>query len=83
MLSEDVDKSRLGAQVVGDRAMENPVFGLDVLFYSALGGAAFSLLYVFEIFSGEGEGRKREGGRKRSDGEDDDGYYADGYYDEP
>ncbi len=62
--------------------MENPVFGLDVLFYSALAGAAFSLLYVFEIFSGEGEGRKGKG-RKRSGGEDNDGYYADGYYDEP
>lgn len=83
MLSEDVDKGRLGAHVVGDRTTENPVFGLDVLFYSALGGAAFSLLYIFEIFSGEGEDRKREGGRKRSDGEDDDSYYADGYYDEP
>ena len=57
------------------------MFGLDVLFYCGLGGAAFGLLYVFEIFSGEGEGRK-EKGRKRS-GEDDDGYYADGYYDEP
>ena len=45
------------------------MFGIDVLFYCGLAGAAFGLLYVFEIFSGEGEGRKGKGGRKRSDRE--------------